>query len=81
MRVGLLPDGRPVRAQTSIVNEADESVGMVTSGGFGPTLSGPMALGMVSVDAADGALFADMRGKKVPLTRTKLPFVPHSYKR
>ena len=81
MRVGLLPEGRPVRGGTSIVDEAGNAVGTVTSGGFGPSLNGPMALGLVNVDAADAPLFSDMRGKKIPLARTKLPFVAHNYKR
>ncbi len=80
-RLGLLPDGRPVRAGSTLVNEAGEEIGTVTSGGFGPTLGAPMALGLVSCDAADKPIFADMRGKKVVMTRTTLPFVPHNYKR
>lgn len=81
MRIGLLPEGRPVRAGADLKNEAGDTVGTVTSGGFGPSLEGPMALGLVDVAAADAPLFADLRGKMIPMTRTKLPFVPHSYKR
>lgn len=81
MRVGLLPEGRPVRAGAELKNEGGETVGKVTSGGFGPSLNAPMALGLVDVEAADAPLFADLRGKMIPMSRTKLPFVPHSYKR
>ncbi len=81
MRVGLLPEGRPVRGGTSLKNEAGETIGEVTSGGFGPSLDAPLALALVQVDAADDPIFADMRGKLIPMKRTKLPFVPHTYKR
>ena len=81
MRVGLLPDGRPVRGGALLVNELSSPIGEVTSGGFGPSLGGPMALALVQVDAADGPIFADMRGKKIAMKRVKPPFVPHNYKR
>ena len=81
MRIGLLPDGRPVRGETELKNEAGDSIGKVTSGGFGPSLDGPMALALVDVSAADAPIFADVRGKLIPMTRTKAPFVPHNYKR
>ena len=53
----------------------------MTSGGFGPTVDGPIALGLVDVEAADAPIFADMRGKQIPMKRTKPPFTPHNYKR
>lgn len=81
MRIGLIPDGRPVRGGAELQDSEGNTVGMVTSGGFGPSLDGPMALGLVNVAAADQPLFAEMRGKKIPMKRTKLPFVPHTYKR
>ncbi|MEP1208665.1 MAG: glycine cleavage system aminomethyltransferase GcvT [Rhizobiaceae bacterium] len=81
MRIGLLPEGRPVRGETVLVDEAGNEIGTVTSGGFGPSLEGPMAMALVNVDAADAPIFADMRGKKIPMTRVKPPFVPHNYKR
>ena len=81
MRVGLLPEGRPVRGEAVLVDEAGNHIGVVTSGGFGPSLGGPMTLGLVAVDAADDPIFADMRGKKIPMKRVKPPFVPHNYKR
>jgi len=81
MRIGLLPDGRPVRAETTIVNGDGDTVGTITSGGFGPTLDQAVALGLVSAPAADEPLFTLLRGKTVALTRTVLPFVAHRYKR
>ena len=81
MRIGLLPEGRPVRGDTTLVNEAEEEIGTVTSGGFGPSLGGPMAMALVNLAAADAPIFADMRGKKIPMKRVKPPFVPHNYKR
>ncbi len=81
MRVGLLPQGRPVRGEAVLVDEAGSEIGMVTSGGFGPSLKAPMAMGLVSLAAADAPIFADMRGKKIPMLRVKPPFVPHNYKR
>jgi len=81
MRLGLIPDGRPVRGETPLVNSDGKEIGMVTSGGFGPSLDSPMALGLVDVSAADEPIFASMRGKQIAMTRTKLPFTPHNYKR
>jgi aminomethyltransferase len=80
MRVGLRADGRPVRGGTVLVNAEGLEIGLVTSGGFGPSIDGPMALGLIAVANADAPIFADMRGKRVPMTRTKPPFVPHNSK-
>jgi aminomethyltransferase len=81
MRIGLLPDGRPVRGGTALVSEDGAPIGVVTSGGFGPTIGAPMAMALVNTDAADQPIFADMRGKKIPMNRVKTPFAPHNYKR
>jgi glycine cleavage system T protein (aminomethyltransferase) len=83
-RVGFSIDGRaPVREEAEIVNEAGETVGTVTSGGFGPTIGGPVAMGYVeSAYAAVGtALFALVRSKKIPLQVIKMPFVKQNYVR
>ncbi len=80
IRVGLVPEGRPVRSGAALQDANGDGIGTVTSGGFGPTLDGPMALGLVDVDSADGPIFADVRGKQVAMQRTSLPFVPHNYK-
>ena len=81
MRVGLLPQGRPVRGGVALQDGDGNPIGTVTSGGFGPTIDRPMALALVDVAAADNPIFADMRGKQIPMKRVKPPFTPHSYKR
>lgn len=82
MRVGLVPEGRmPVRAGAPLLDEAGTDIGVVTSGGYGPTVESGVALGLVSVAAANGPIFANVRGKKIPMQKAKLPFVPHQYKR
>ena len=68
-------------AGADLQNADGEAIGSVTSGGFGPTLGGPMALALVDVSAADAPIFADVRGSQVAMTREKLPFVQHNYKR
>ncbi len=81
MRVGLLPQGRPVRAGTPLINAQDEEIGAVTSGGFGPTINAPVALGLVQSQSTDEPIFASLRGKAIPMAKSKLPFVAHRYKR
>jgi aminomethyltransferase len=81
-RVGLLPEGRaPMREGTPLQNAEGREVGTVTSGGFGPTLGGPVAMGYVTADlAAEGtALQAVVRGKAMPCKVAALPFVKHNY--
>ncbi len=85
-RVGLLPEGRaPVRGGAALYaggNDA-EPVGAVTSGGFGPSLNGPMAMGYVpaALAATGTRLFADVRGKRLPVAVADMPFVKPNYKR
>ncbi len=82
--VGLVPEGRaPAREGAAILDEAARAVGRVTSGGFGPTVQGPIALGYVeSGHAGPGTRLAvELRGKHVPAEVRKLPFVPHRYHR
>jgi len=85
-RVGIKPDGRaPVRENAPLfADEAShEQIGTVTSGGFGPSVNGPVAMGYVpSSLAANGtALFAEVRGQRLPVRVAPLPFSPHTYKR
>ncbi len=83
-RVGLLARGRaPVREGAELVDASGKPVGAVTSGGFGPTLSAPVAMGYVDVDfAAVGTeLNALVRGKQLPMCVAKMPFVPQRYYR
>jgi len=82
MRVGLTPKEKiPVRAGASLSDHDGNQIGTVTSGGFGPSFDGPVALGLIEVAAKDGQIFADVRGRKIEMERAKLPFVPHRYKR
>ncbi|MFG6559864.1 glycine cleavage system aminomethyltransferase GcvT [Sulfitobacter sp. 1A15299] len=85
-RVGLLPEGRaPMREGVAIFDAAEggNEIGRVTSGGFGPTVGGPVAMGYVSAEHAkvDTALWGEVRGKRLPLTVTKMPFVAANFKR
>lgn len=83
-RVGLLPrDRAPVREGAALVDEKGEPIGVVTSGGFGPTLNGPVAMGYVRADLAKpGTLVqALVRGKPMPLEVARTPFVPNRYYR
>ena len=83
-RVGILPEGRaPARGHTAIVDDAGTVVGEITSGGFGPSLNGPCAMGYVRADlAATGtALALLVRGKPLPARVAATPFVAHRYVR
>lgn len=86
LRVGLKPEGKaPIRAHTALF--ADEAggqkIGEVTSGGFGPTVEGPIAMGYVASDFATPGttLYAEVRGKYLPVTVSALPFITPGYKR
>lgn len=85
-RVGLLAEGRvPVRGGAPIFasDGAGDPVGAVTSGGFGPTADRPVAIGYVPrAMAAPGAVvFAEVRGRRHPMTVAALPFVTPRFKR
>ncbi|MER2508699.1 MAG: glycine cleavage system aminomethyltransferase GcvT [Amaricoccus sp.] len=84
-RVGLLPEGRaPIREGVEIfAEEGGASIGAITSGGFGPSLGAPVAMGYVGTEfAAPGTrLLASLRGKFVPVIVAKPPFVKPTYKR
>jgi aminomethyltransferase len=83
-RVGLLPQERtPVREGAEIVDAHGTVIGSVCSGGFGPSLGGPLAMGYLdsAFIALDTEVSALVRGKKVPLRVSKMPFVPQRYYR
>ncbi len=83
-RVGLLPQERtPVREEAEIVDEAGTVIGKVCSGGFGPTLAGPVAMGYVdsAYTAVDTPVWAIVRGKRVAMKVSKMPFVAQRYYR
>jgi aminomethyltransferase len=83
-RVGIKPDGRaPARAATEITAADRTVIGRITSGGFGPSVDGPIAMGYV--DTAHAALGTPLtlivRGTPRPARIVPLPFVPHRYHR
>lgn len=83
-RVGLKPDGRmPVREGAVLMDMDENQVGVVTSGGFGPSVDGPVAMGYVNTAYAtpDTKLYALVRGKEIPVHVARLPFVQQRYYR
>jgi aminomethyltransferase len=85
-RVGLRAQGRmPVRGGTLLFAELSAAgpVGKVTSGGFGPSVGGPVAIGYLprALSAPGTLVFAEVRGSRAPVAVTDLPFIPHRYKR
>jgi aminomethyltransferase len=83
-RVGLKPDGRaPAREGTEIQDEEGRPIGMITSGGYGPSVGGPVAMGYVETDhaAVGSTVILLVRGKPLPATVATLPFTPHRYRR
>ncbi len=81
-RVGIRPDGRaPAREATLITDDAGNEIGRVTSGGFGPSVGAPVAMGYIeAAHAAEGApLTLVVRGSPHPARIVPLPFVPHRY--
>ncbi len=84
LRVGIRPEGRaPVRDGTELLNDQGEKVGNVTSGGFGPTVGWPVAMGYVELPYSQVGteLRALVRGKALSVRVAKLPFAPHRYYR
>ncbi|MDH5557911.1 MAG: glycine cleavage system aminomethyltransferase GcvT [Alphaproteobacteria bacterium] len=84
IRVGLLPEGRaPVREGAELQDGEGRVVGHVTSGGFGPTMEAPVAMGYVEAGLAEigTRLNAMVRGKALPVTVAKMPFVKQRYYR
>jgi glycine cleavage system T protein (aminomethyltransferase) len=85
-RVGLKPEGRaPVREGAPLFADAasSEQIGAVTSGGFGPSVNAPVAMGYLPSSHAtlDSLVFAELRGQRLPLLIAPMPFVPNTYKR
>jgi aminomethyltransferase len=81
-RVGLLPEGRaPAREGAEIVDASGNKIGIVTSGGFGPTVNGPICMGYVpAFFAAPGtAVGLVVRGKTLAAKIAGMPFAPHRY--
>ncbi|WP_281857976.1 glycine cleavage system aminomethyltransferase GcvT [Litoreibacter halocynthiae] len=85
-RVGLVPEGRaPMREGVPLFDapEGGVQIGTITSGGFGPTVEGPVAMGYVPTEfsSAGTTVYGELRGKRMPLTVTKMPFTPANFKR
>ena len=74
---------RPIREGATLRTDEGLEVGVVTSGGFGPTCDRPVAMGYVDPIISDSksTLLAEVRGKEVPCQISTLPFVPHNYSR
>ena len=72
----------PVREGAPIF-AGEAQVGIITSGGFAPSLGAPIAMGYVDAahNAAGTALEAEVRGKRVSVTVANMPFIPHHYHR
>lgn len=83
LRVGLRPEGRaPMREGVALFSQQTQ-IGVITSGGFGPSIGAPIAMGYVTPEHAQigTTITGALRGKSLPLTVTALPFHPTTYKR
>ena len=85
-RVGLLPQTRaPMREGVEIfgTETSKDAIGKITSGGYGPTVGYPIAMGYINSEYANSEddLFGELRGKRVPVKVSNLPFVPLNFKR
>ena len=86
VRVGLSPQGRaPMRSGVALFADetSDFQIGTVTSGGFGPSVQAPVAMGMLNRENATvgTTVYGDVRGKRLPVAVVKLPFVAAGFKR
>jgi aminomethyltransferase len=82
LRVGILPDGRAPAREGTIIKAVDgATIGTVTSGGFGPTINGPLAMGYVNRRFAEPGtpVLLEVRGKDLPAKVVTMPFAPHRY--
>lgn len=84
-RVGLRPEGRaPMREGVAIFDSAEggTQIGTISSGGFGPSIEGPMAMAYLPVTLNEGDMvWGDLRGKRLPVVISPMPFHPTNYKR
>ncbi|MBT3305625.1 MAG: glycine cleavage system aminomethyltransferase GcvT, partial [Alphaproteobacteria bacterium] len=82
LRVGIKPDGKaPARAHTMVEDAEGNAIGEITSGGFGPTVGGPVAMGYVKSAFAEPGTPVNLmvRGKALPAQVVSLPFVEQRY--
>ena len=83
-RVGLVGLERvPVREGTPLVDARGHKLGKVSSGTLAPTVNQPIAMAYLPVDhaAAQHEVYAEVRGKRLPMRVVPMPFHPHGYKR
>ncbi len=83
-RVGIKPEGRaPAREGAEIFSLLGERIGVITSGGFGPSVNAPVAMGYVKSDYAGLGASVNLmvRGKALAASIVPLPFFPHRYAR
>ena len=84
LRVGILPSGKaPAREGTEILDADENVIGVITSGGFGPTFGGPVAMGYVKKEYSEIGtdVFLQVRKKKLEATVAEMPFVKQRYYR
>mgnify|MGYP002639426806 FL=1 len=82
--VGIKPEGRaPARRGVEVADKDGNVIGAISSGGFGPTYGGPVSMGYIAAEFAEAGTEVDLliRGKAMPATIIKLPFVQQNYKR
>ena len=82
IRVGIKPEGKIIaREKTKIFSETESQIGEVTSGTFGPSVNGPVAMGYVDdkFSKKDTKVYLEIRGKKYPANICGLPFYKKSY--
>jgi aminomethyltransferase len=82
-RVGIRPEGRQPAREGAEIMAGGRRIGTVTSGGFGPTVNGPVGMGYVETAFAEPgtAITLVVRGKELPASVVKLPFVPNRFHR
>ena len=81
LRVGIQPEGRqPAREGTEVFANG-RKIGVVTSGGFGPSVGGPVGMGYVEAAFAKPGtpITLVVRGKELPARVVAMPFSPHRY--
>lgn len=80
-RVGIRPNGKAIARDGTELQSAGRAIGSVSSGGFGPSLQGPLAMGYIEAAYAEPGTELDLivRGQALPGQVVALPFVPHRY--
>ncbi len=83
LRVGIRPQDKALAREGTEIQSGGRTIGVVTSGGFGASVSGPISMGYVETASAVIGTEVDLivRGKALPGRIVALPFVPHRYVR